>query len=504
MKNIIILLAVFIPFWYTHISYGLNADLERIYSSFLGNLEKKYSLSKQELILNTLSTRIDEILSEPINITRETLIQELNILNNEALFDIWQEKELSQASQISLELSLDARKNQIPYSQLTKEFSTFLTSTYTFREENDFYFGYNFNSFRFYENKYWVSEWDLAASGFSKEKELLYKDEDGRYNFISDYKKNKLVAAPTIFWVPMKERILSELRDDAKFPTQNIDTYMREIKSIAEELSAWKTREQTIEAIYSWILENISYSEVIDLNDERIFSAIETFKNSEWVCTGYTKLMLYMLAFAGVRDVEVIRGQVIDAQDFPEIGHAWIRIGDRYYDPTFDDPVWALDTKSRDEYTYFGLPRDIFYANRFEYADLPESFKTKTDPEIREYIFNYLRALLPKYKWQSEYDNVFAPVRFRETYNISHITSITPSLLSEKIGSYTVNNDSFTYTRDGTQKRITGIKYFVLTSQNTERVLQQLFYDTDSLSLFNWQTESWAREWRLAYQLDEL
>lgn len=49
--------------------------------------------------------------------------------------------------------------------------------------------------------------------------------------------------------------------------------------------------------------------------------------------------MLYMLNYAGVHDVEVIRGHVIDAQDFPTIGHAWIRIGDRYYDPTFDDPI---------------------------------------------------------------------------------------------------------------------------------------------------------------------
>lgn len=504
MKNIIILLAVFISFWYTNISYGLNSDLERIYSSFLVNLEKKYSLQKQELILKTISVRIDEILWESISSDRKTLLKELDILNNEALFEIWEEKELSHSAQISLELSLVAKRNQIPYSQLAEEFTTFITPNYSFKKEGNFFYGYNFNSFRFYENLYGVTEWDLVASWFSRNDEILYRDENDRYNFVSEYEKNKLVSIWSVFWIPMKEKVLWELRDDAKFATVNMNSYMLEIKAITEELSAWKTPEQSIEAIYAWILENTSYSESIDLSDKKIFSAIETFKNWEWVCTGYTKLMLYMLAFAGVRDVEVIRGQVIDAQDFPEIWHAWIRIGDRYYDPTFDDPVWALDTKTRDEYTYFGLPRDIFYANRFEYDDLPESFKTKTDPEIREYIFNYLRALLPKYKWQSEYDNVFAPVSFRETYNISHITSITPSLLSEKIGSYQVDNNSFRYTKNGTQKRITGIRYFILSSANTERVLAQLSYDIDSLTLFNWQTESWAREWRLAYQLDEL
>jgi transglutaminase/protease-like cytokinesis protein 3 len=46
-----------------------------------------------------------------------------------------------------------------------------------------------------------------------------------------------------------------------------------------------------------------------------------------------------MLAFAGIEDIEHIRGYVIDAVDFPQIGHAWVRIGNRYYDPTFDDPI---------------------------------------------------------------------------------------------------------------------------------------------------------------------
>jgi len=49
----------------------------------------------------------------------------------------------------------------------------------------------------------------------------------------------------------------------------------------------------------------------------------------------------------------MIKGNVIDAADFPQIGHAWVRIGDTYYDPTFDDPLGNMQVKQRDEYKYF-------------------------------------------------------------------------------------------------------------------------------------------------------
>ena len=60
-----------------------------------------------------------------------------------------------------------------------------------------------------------------------------------------------------------------------------------------------------------------------------------------------------MLSLAGIHDVEVIAGHVIDAADFPQIGHAWIRIGDKYYDPTFDDPVGSTQTKTQENYRFF-------------------------------------------------------------------------------------------------------------------------------------------------------
>jgi hypothetical protein len=44
--------------------------------------------------------------------------------------------------------------------------------------------------------------------------------------------------------------------------------------------------------------------------------------------------------------------------------------------------------------------------------------------------------------------------------------------------------------------------YYPLTWDNTSTVLDYLWYDTNTFKLFNWQTPSGAREWRLAYQLE--
>lgn len=122
-----------------------------------------------------------------------------------------------------------------------------------------------------------------------------------------------------------------------------------------------------------------------------------------------------------------------------------MRIGDRYYDPTFDDPIGAKTTKKASEYKYFGLPKDIFYANRYEYDNLPVTLKLASKSEITKHIHDRLARLVPKYKNSLSSYPVFQPIMFREKYNISPLTKLTPNILSQKIGSHTVENDSFRY-----------------------------------------------------------
>jgi hypothetical protein len=211
--------------------------------------------------------------------------------------------------------------------------------------------------------------------------------------------------------------------------------------------------------------------------------------------------MNYFLFFGGISNAEMIRWNVIDAADFPQIGHAWVKVGEDYYDPTFDDPLGSTIMKQRDEYKYFALPRDIFYANRYEYDDLPVWLKLASSQEIQEHIYDRLVRLIPKYESTLSDYQVFGPVIFRETYDLTIKTQITPELLSKQIWSYSVLDNSFIFTQGNEVQQIMEFRYYVLTSKNTEIVLSQLNYDIKDLYLFDWETESWAREWRLAYEI---
>jgi len=394
-------------------------------------------------------------------------------------------------------------ETKTPYSELQWKFWIFLTENHRISQRNGSIYAYNFLNFRYFQDVYWVYESDLETSWFDYDTTLLYKRADGWYNFVTDYSEYEIASSNILFWVPEKHLFLEYLREDVQFETSDINAHLANMKSVAKSLTQWKTREQAISSIYSWVLDNVEYSKVIDLEDQKIFSGLETFKNNEGVCTWYTKLSSYLFYFAWYHDVEVIKGHVIDAQDFPQIWHAWLKIWDLYYDPTFDDPIWAELTKQADQYKYFWLPKDIFYANRYEYGDLPEFLNTASDSEIREHIFAKLSKLIPKYRNSLSDYPVFWPVVFRQTYNLSPQTQITPTILAAKIWTFTVENNSFRYTdNSGAQKQIIGFRYYPLTNENTSSVLDFLSYDINNLTLFNWQKESWEYEWRLAYELE--
>lgn len=393
-------------------------------------------------------------------------------------------------------------EEKLPYSELTSRFRAYVTSNYSIAEKGTSIYAYNFSNFRFYDDPYGTYDSQLVSSWFKDDTTLLYKREDGTYNFVSDYSEYKIVNTQDVFWLPEKHLLLDYLREDAKFQSADISAELSQIKAIAENLTKWKTQTESIKAIYDWILENVEYSPVIDLNDEKIFSWIETFKNNQWVCTGYTKLSSYLFYFAWYNDVEVIKWHVIDARDFPQIWHAWLKIWDLYYDPTFDDPLGGRETKSFDEYKYFGLPKDIFYANRFDFGSLPIEIETASKSEIQEYIFNYLSDLLPKYENQIDEYQVFAEIQFRNTHNISWNTLITPEILASKIWSYPVENNSFKFQENNQEKRITQIRYYPVTDDNINQVLDTIWYDFTDTYLFDWETESGQRQWRLWYDLE--
>lgn len=392
---------------------------------------------------------------------------------------------------------------KIPYSQMIEYFSTnLLTPSKKFLLKQWKYYTYIFSQFKYYQDDYGAYESQLKTSDFSNNGTILYKDENGRYNFITDYSERFIINETELFWMAGKHHLLDYLADDMKYNSLNIESTLHEMKQISSHfMDTSNSQEEYIEKSYSWILENISYTENIDLEDQEIFSAIEAFNQGNGVCTAYAKLMNYFLFFGGISNAEMIRWNVIDAADFPQIGHAWVKVGEDYYDPTFDDPLGSTIMKQRDEYKYFALPRDIFYANRYEYDDLPVWLKLASSQEIQEHIYDRLVRLIPKYESTLSDYQVFGPVIFRETYDLTIKTQITPELLSKQIWSYSVLDNSFIFTQGNEVQQIMEFRYYVLTSKNTEIVLSQLNYDIKDLYLFDWETESWAREWRLAYEI---
>jgi hypothetical protein len=105
-----------------------------------------------------------------------------------------------------------------------------------------------------------------------------------------------------------KHHLLDYLADDMKYNSLNIESTLHEMKQISSHfMDTSNSQEEYIEKSYSWILENISYTENIDLEDQEIFSAIEAFNQGNGVCTAYAKLMNYFLFFGGISNAEMIR-----------------------------------------------------------------------------------------------------------------------------------------------------------------------------------------------------
>lgn len=388
-----------------------------------------------------------------------------------------------------------------PYSELSKEFAWLFTSDYKISEKKGYYVWYLFEKYRFYEDVYGVYDTQIETSGFDRSKTFLYIDAQGRYNFVTDYTQRQLLPVSLLYGISQKQNMLRYILADAKHIPSDITKNMQAVSELARNIPKGKTREETLENIYAWILENISYTQIVDLKNTQMFSAWEALKVWNGVCTAYARLMSYLLLYHNFYDVETIEGYVIDAPDFPQIGHAWVRMGERYFDPTFDDPIGIQVTRTPDQYRYFDLPKDIFYANRFHYEDLPESFKNANKAQISQYIFNILSNLQSKYESETSDYLVFAPVIFRKNYALSANTLITPELLASKLGSYPVAKNTFTYQKNGKDILISWLKYYTLTSENTQAILDTLNYDIADMTLFDWELVDGTREWRLAYEL---
>lgn len=484
-------------------SVWANSEIEKIYNRFLQKIEVKYpSVSHQNDILQLLSKKIPEVSYSSKDPNKRKKLSTLLDYNNEEIFKRFIRDELSLEDQKELEAEQSKIQNfrKKTYSDLAADAAWLVTDNWKIYEKNGSYVSVNYSGSLFFDDVYGVSYQSLQNADINVENDFVYKKEWGDFHFIINHTQKDLVKVSDVFGLSNKAEVLSQLWDDAKHKNSNIPQTFQDIKKKTQELTQWLAEEEKVAAIYKWILEHMEYSKVVDFTNTQIFSGIEGFNTGDGVCTSYSRLFAYMLSFADIIDVEVIEWYVIDAQDFPQVGHAWVRIGEKYYDPTFDDPVWFWRNKTADEYLYYGLPKDIFYTNRYEQDMLPKALKLASDEEITKHIHDRLRRLIPKYSAELSMYPVFAPVTFRENYNISPLIKITPQILSATIGDYKVDGENFSFTKKWKKEYITSLRYFILNDSNTEDILKQIHYKLDDYYLFEW-NENGKKESRLAYDV---
>jgi len=393
-------------------------------------------------------------------------------------------------------------ETKIKYSNAHNVFWEFLSKKTKFFLQNNTFYSYNFKWYKFFDDKYGFYFSTLKQNNIDINKSILFLWDDNKYSFIIKYNKIKLINSDIIYWIVDKKSFLDDLVNDKLYLTSDTDYLFKKLKSEINKITANKNSKEKIKIIYNFILNNIEYTKNLNLDDKKIFSWILAYKNKSWVCESYVKLMSYSLKFAWIKDARVLRWDVIDAKDFPQIGHAWLKIWNLYYDPTFDDPIWQVKTKEFNEYKYFWLPKDLFYTNRFDFWKTPEYLKAKSLVFRTTLINQNLSKLVNKYK-KNEY-LILRWVEFNKENKIVIWQDITLEKAKKIIPFFEVTEKSnwelFFY-NNGVKKNITKLQYYVVDNKNLWQILAQLNYNTKWLYLFRW-TKNWKIEYRLWFNVN--
>lgn len=337
-----------------------------------------------------------------------------------------------------------------------------------------------------------LSKNDLKNAWINTSTTILLLDNDWVL-FVTDYKKVKLISDSIISWITNKQEFLRQLADDKKSLNTDTDKLFLELKTETLKLTKWLSESEKILKIYGYILKNISYSKTFSTDNKKIFSWISTYENKDWICLGYSKLDLYMLSFAWVSNVEVKTWYVLDSPVFPDIGHAWIKIWDKYYDPTYDDPIWTTKTKTYNQYKYFGLPKDLFYTNKYDFWTLPSYLETKSLKDRKNLINDNLSKISSKYENKNYI--LLKPFTFRKDNSLTYNEKITVETIKNIIPSYNVTN--YKYKDNNQVKSITNLNYYTINNSNVETLLKQIDYNLDWYKLFKW--DDWT--YRLSYNV---
>lgn len=391
-------------------------------------------------------------------------------------------------------------EEKIPYSDAKKHFKDIIYDpnlNYHLKDGN--YYFYKFDLLNSIDDKYWFYSQVLYSLWIIPLDSLLYKHWN-TYSFITKFREQKLISEDLIKNISNKKLFLLNIYNDKKTLDYDSDKYFIELKNISENLTKWLSKEEKINKIYNWLINYITYTNPIDLKKAEIFSWIDTYKNKDGVCEWYVKLMLYMLMFSWIEDTEVIRWFVINANDFPKIWHAWIKIWNYYYDPTFDDPIWNTKAKTFDEYEYYKLPADLLYTNRYDVNDLPEELKTKTKVELNNIVVKNLFYLIGKYK-DANFNLMRYPLFLYNNW-LKYDETITISKLSKIINIIEVDNVDFSFTKNWVKNYISKIQFYKISDENLYDILSIIKFDLTWKYLYKWNFQDWTYEYRIWFNVE--
>ncbi len=487
-KLILLLLITFISVPnFTYANEKVSDLANNWFTKFSIKISNKYNNEKEILYFKTLTKRLNDLLAtRKFNENQIKLINDLIKLSNEYVFKKILYREENSNKQI---LNNSSLLNDFKYKSFNKN-NIFL--------ENWIWYTYIFKtSLYFDENNESINKATLTANKIYSNSSLVFIKDDWKYWFVNDYIKRKLIPDSIIYWIAWKYNFLAEVKDDKKILNQDTDAVFQILKDISIKLTSWKTEKEKIKLIYNYVLSNIQYTDNPQLDQAKIFSWINTFANKDWVCEWYVKVFLYMLNFSNINDSKVIRWYVLDAKDFPKIGHAWIKIWDTYYDPTFDDPIWQTKTRVFSEYRYFWLPYDLFYTNRYNFEKIPSFLKSKSLEYREAFIKKRISSLI--YKYKDSWYHLLKPYLLRLKFNIDLSKDLNIDDLKIIIPYYQVDNWKIQI--NWVIKNITNINYYNVDNSNVEIILNQLDYKLDWYYLFYMKNDTWVYEYRLAYDV---
>jgi len=379
---------------------------------------------------------------------------------------------------------------------ITKKFKNVVYNSESIFLENWiwYYYDYDKHFFIINEDILKISLSDLKSNNIDINNDLIAFDNKKKWLvFITEYDKIRLIDNSVIENINDKYGFLKVLKEDKI--NKNYDKDFVKMKLLSKSLTFWlQTKDEKIEAIYHYILDNISY-----IQNANWDSWIETYLDKTWQCSWYSKLFLYMLYFAWIEDISYMKWFVLNSSDFPDIWHAWVKIWNYYYDPTFDDPIWNEWNISFNDFKYYKLDYDLFYTNRYNLENFPEKYRfsslTSRQKIVEDNLYNLALKNQDKYNDKILLKSSIFKIKnnlWNKTLEIEDLKKIIPYYEWSGRNTIIINWET---------KKTRSIRYYEINNSNIEQLLEQLKYNLNNSSLIKWDLWNWNIEYRFAYEL---